>query len=153
MATREIRQIKGLQQLGENMRALSNVVSNKLARTATGKAAGIVKRLAVQHVVTNPSVDTGSLRDAIVAKKASNQERGNLTSMHLVAVRQRSSGRKTKRKQSSAPHASLVEFGTRKMAAEPYMRPAFDQGKEQALKTMVDTLSSGIDKATAAMRK
>lgn len=153
MATRELRQIKGLSQLGENMRTLKSAVANKLARRATGRAAGVVKKLAVQHVISSPSVETGSLRDAIVAKKATKAETGQLTSMHLVAVRVRKTGRKTKTHQSTAPHAHFVEFGTVNMPAEPFMRPAFDQGKERALQTVIDTLSDGIDKEAAALRK
>lgn len=34
----------------------------------------------------------------------------------------------------SAPHSHLVEFGTRKMSAQPFFRPAFDGGK----RAMVD---------------
>jgi len=37
----------------------------------------------------------------------------------------------------SAPHSHLIEFGTRKMRARPYLRPALDQFKAQIGKRIV----------------
>lgn len=41
-----------------------------------------------------------------------------------------------------APYASFVEFGTYKMAAQPYLRPAFDENEEAALSAIVDSVES-----------
>jgi HK97 gp10 family phage protein len=41
---------------------------------------------------------------------------------------------------ATADYASYVEFGTRRMAAEPYIRPAFDAGQE----TLVQALALGV---------
>lgn len=40
----------------------------------------------------------------------------------------------------SAPHSHLIEFGTRKMSAQPFFRPAFDGGK----RAMVDAAMSKL---------
>jgi len=44
-------------------------------------------------------------------------------------------------------HAHLIEFGTVKMAARPFIRPAFDQTKGEALKVMGKELGKGVEKA------
>ena len=39
-----------------------------------------------------------------------------------------------------APYASYVEFGTYKMAAQPYLRPAFDEAEGEALAAIRDSI-------------
>ncbi len=45
------------------------------------------------------------------------------------------------------PHAHLVEFGSSKMAAQPYLRPAWDAHKVDALDAISGELKSEIDRA------
>lgn len=44
-------------------------------------------------------------------------------------------------------YATHVEFGTIDTPAQPYMRPAWDAGKDQALRTVVETLTVEIRRA------
>lgn len=150
--------VDGLQQLGENMRTLKRELALKISRATTNAGAQVIKKGAKDRISVNSSknmtsVDTGSLLDAVVVKRASAGETAPLTSLHVVAVRRRGSLRKTKTKQAKAPHAGLVEFGTRNMPAEPYMRPAFDEGKADALNAMVNKLSDGLDKVVGGLPK
>ena len=46
-----------------------------------------------------------------------------------------------------APHARLVEYGTRKMAARPFLRPAWDTNKEPVKRQIIDDLKSVVEKA------
>ena len=39
----------------------------------------------------------------------------------------------------------FVEFGTSKMPAKPFMRPAFEQSKEKAETEIIKTLKDGIE--------
>ena len=50
-------------------------------------------------------------------------------------------------------YATLQEFGTMKMAANPYMRPAWDSGAQKALDYIKDNLREAIDKAAARLAK
>jgi len=43
-----------------------------------------------------------------------------------------------------APYSSYVEFGTYKMAAQPYLRPAFDEAELQALSAIVDSVEKNM---------
>lgn len=48
-----------------------------------------------------------------------------------------------------APHAHLVEFGTVKMDAQPFMRPAWESEKQGALASIAGTLRIEIAKTAA----
>jgi HK97 gp10 family phage protein len=67
-------------------------------------------------------VDTGELQDSIEVIVEGN-------TVSLVA---------------GTDHALPVEFGTIKMAAQPYMRPALDTKESEALQAIVDDLNKQI---------
>jgi hypothetical protein len=69
MATTVRVEVLGLRELGAKMRQLSEKMNKRIAARATGRAAKVIKDAAKRQVQANPSVDTGSLRDAIVSKK------------------------------------------------------------------------------------
>lgn len=141
-------EVKGLAQLGAKMRGLSDKVNNRISGAATGAAGKVIKTRTIRNIQTNPSVDTGSLRDAVLVKKIPKSQT-NLTSEHIVTFRGRGKPYNKKgQKINRAPHAHLVEFGTVHMKAEPSLRPAFDNGKEEALQAMVSKLRTGIAAAT-----
>ena len=48
-----------------------------------------------------------------------------------------------------APYASFVEFGTYKMAAQPFLRPALDEAEAAALSAIVDSVQSKFRDITA----
>ncbi len=137
--------IDGLRELREALRKLNTKVATRLAGRATGKAANGIKKLAKQKIQSNPSIDTGSLLNSVIVKKIPKSQT-EMTSEHIVTVRGRGKPRVSKKgvKQAQAPHASLVEYGTVHMPAEPYMRPAFDNGKSAALNVIVETLRDGL---------
>ncbi len=43
-----------------------------------------------------------------------------------------------------APYASYVEFGTYKMAAQPFLRPALDEAELAALSAVVDSVQKNM---------
>lgn len=44
----------------------------------------------------------------------------------------------------NAEYASYVEFGTYKMAAQPFLRPAFDNAELEALSAIVDSVQANM---------
>lgn len=71
-----------------------------------------------QQAENNCPVDTGYLRSTVFV-----QENGDDVEIGF-----------------EAPYASYVEFGTYKMAAQPFLRPAFDEAELQALSAIVDSV-------------
>lgn len=141
-------EVKGLRQLGANMRELGNVTARKICGQMTGAAARVVRAAAKRKVQTNPSIDTGSLLDAVIVKKV----KTNLTSTHIVTARHRRS-KKAKRKQSTAPHLLFVELGTVNMPAEPVLSPALTENLTKATDAMKEAGKRGIERAVARLSK
>lgn len=148
MVTSVFVKVDGLRALGERMRKLQTEVAVKAARSATAAASGVIRRKAKANVKSNPSYDTGSLHEAIISKRLGKNQT-DLTSEHIVTVRGRGKKKKGGGRTASAPHAHLVEFGTVNMPAEPYLRPAFDSGKEEAARALENQLRKRIQKAGA----
>lgn len=144
-------QVKGLRELGEAMRGLKNDVSLKICRAATQAGAKVIKDLAVSKAPIAPEpykVDDGTkmgqlvqpknIQRNIVTKRVRNS---SMTAEAVITVR-------GKRKYGYASRiASLQEFGTVKMAPQPFMRLAFDEGKMPAVEKVKATLEKRIPKA------
>ena len=46
-----------------------------------------------------------------------------------------------------APHGRLVEFGTSRMAAKPFLRPSYDSGRVRAIKAVRERMYADVKKA------
>lgn len=85
--------------------------------------------------------DQGTLQESgyvATAQKSSYKKRPH----HKREVRPRGDG--VAAAGFSAPHAHLVEFGTVKMAAQPFFRPAFDESKDRMADAAVVKLKEGL---------
>lgn len=155
MATTTV-QVLGLRELGEAMRELKAEVAKSIAGSMTNAAAQVIKKAAVANVRRNPSIETGILRDSIIVKKIPRSQT-ELTSQHIVTVRGRGKiirrGKKKGQRQTEAPHAGFVEFGTVNMRAEPFLRPAFDHDKEKAVEAMKERGKARIEAAALKAKK
>lgn len=139
--------IDGLRELGERLRKLSKEVAGKAAYSSMLAGANVIKKRAVRKIESSPSVRTGSLRDAVIVKRIPKSQ-SSATAEYIVTVRHGLTRRqKQKGKQRAAPHAIFVEYGTVNMPAEPFLRPAFDEGKTDAVDAIVSKLDKAITKA------
>lgn len=152
MVTRTRTEVKGLRGLGEAMRGLSEDINRKIARAGTNAAAQIVKKAAIQNapisdgphqlgVRKSEVVQRGNLKRNIIVKKLPPGQT-TLTSEHIVTVRHGSG-----RAPNDAFYARFIEFGTLKMAAQPFLRPALAENLAPATEAMRSRLKSRIDKA------
>lgn len=146
MASRSVTvKIDGLSDLGKRLSTLSADMQGKVARAATAAGAVVIKNAAIQKAPE----DTGNLKRNIIAKRIPKSQT-DLSSEHIVTVRK---GKKTAKQKAAgirdAYYASWVEFGTVKMAAQPFLRPAFDQNKETAVDAIKNRLEARIKKAGA----
>jgi len=142
--------LKGFRELGERMKSLSQDMNLKIARAATGAAANVIKKRAVRkapvaaedYVVEGLKVQRGNLPKNIIAKRVKPSET-ELTSEHIVTVR-------GKRKNGYASRiGALQEYGTVKMQAQPFMRPALDEGGPEAIEAMRKRIEARLKKAGA----
>lgn len=137
--------LDGLRDLGQRMKGLSEAMNSRIARAATAAGAAVIRDAAKQKV----AVDTGNLKKNIIVKRLPKGE-SPLTSEHIVTVRQ---GKLTKKQKASglgdAFYGRFVEYGTAKMPARPYLRPAYDQNKEKAVQAIKDRIVKRLAKAGA----
>lgn len=138
--------VEGLRELGAAMQALGNEVAKRIASGMTSAAAGVVRKDAIArapehdkvHTVDGVEVQPGNLKKNIVRKKVS-KSKTRLTSEHLVTVR-------GKRKDGyAARYGRLQEFGTVHHAPQPFLRPAFDGKKMEAIDAMKKTAGRRIE--------
>lgn len=135
--------VDGLSELGSRLKTLSADVANRIGRAATAAGAVVIRNAAQQNV----PVDTGNLKKNIIVKRLPKGE-SRLTSEHIVTVRK---GKLTKKQQATglkdAYYGTFVEFGTAKMPARPYLRPAYDRNKELAVDAVKDRIEKRLKKA------
>lgn len=135
--------VEGLRDLGERMKGLSEQMNNRIARAATAAGAVVIRNAAQLKV----PVDTGNLKKNIIVKRLPKGE-SSLTSEHIVTVRQGKLTAKQKDKGlQDAYYGKFVEYGTAKMPARPYLRPAYDQNKEKAVQAIKDRIEKRLNKA------
>lgn len=108
-------EVRGFEKLERNVRALPGLLAHRVQGRGLLAAAAIVRNEARALV----PVDTGALRDSIRAGVRS-QEIYTLSGKARVpgaAAQTRAGGR-------GARHAHLIELGTVKMTAKPFLEPA-----------------------------
>jgi HK97 gp10 family phage protein len=140
--------IKGLDKLAAALRDMpKNIASNRLSKPVSDAAA-----LVRDDAKRRAPVRTGKLKNAIVVAK---DRTGNTQiARYVVAVRH---GRKfqkgarigrrgaTRKNDQDAFYWTFVEFGTAKMAAHPFLRPAFEANKSVALTMIVRGIADGVE--------
>lgn len=139
--------VQGLRELGLAMQGLSADMAGKIARQAVAAGAGVVRKDARAKAPR----DSGNLQAAVVMKRLPKRETP-LTEEYYVTVRQGRTRdaikgkRGTGKQGKDAFYARFVEFGTVKMPARPFMRPALENNTEAATEAMAKRLRDRIAK-------
>ena len=141
--------VQGLRELGRALEQMKTEVQSRLVRRATGAGAKVVKEAVIAKAEKQPTLadkpythdgvtyQPGHVARNVITKRVSD-DKAESTSEYIVTVRSNKSNGYAGR------IASLNEFGTVEMAAQPFMRPGFEGSKDQALQSIVQTLASGI---------
>jgi HK97 gp10 family phage protein len=150
-------QLQGLNGVLETLKSLpSEVVSRRggPVKTALRKAARVIHKEAQQNLdrVTSNQTDSGEQLSTGLLKKNLIVSRGkppfdSKGERYLVRVRRKSYPRKGKTVTTLAT-ANLLEYGSSKQTAEPWLRPAFAAKAETAILTARTELLKEIDKVT-----
>lgn len=140
-------EVSGLRQLGEAMRGLSEDMRTKVARQAVAAGASVVRKAARDKA----PVDSGNLKASLIMKRI---RETNLTEEYIVTPRKGKTrdGKAAKRGQGKlgkdAYYARFVEFGTVKVPARPFIRPALEDNVQRATQAIADRLAARIKKVT-----
>jgi HK97 gp10 family phage protein len=161
----ELIRVDGLKELQAKLLALGVEYGTKAAynpvRRALNKAARVVRDSAKQRV----RKDTGTLRDNIIVTSKGRPDPNGFISAKVVVrskakaykdnARNRRAGKVGGAYKNYGPlfYARFLEFGTSKMKAYPFLRPAFDENKG-ALPEMIKTaLAEAIESSIAKLRR
>lgn len=131
-------QIDGLKELEQKLLQMSP----KLAKNGLRAAVAAGSRVIANEAKKNVPVDTGVLRRAIFMKQI-REESGNSKQTFYVGVRK---GKGERKKNRDGWYFHMVEFGTKKMAARPFLRPAFESRRVEAAEVIKRRLAERIAK-------
>lgn len=131
-------EIHGLEELNRKLRALGPFIRGRVLGGAVNAGAQVIRKAAVE----NAPIDSGRLKEAVFVKRMTDRNFPN--AQYIVGVR---SGKRMKKSGKDAFYWKFVEFGTKHMAARPFLVPAFDTRKEEAADKIKDRLRDGIKKA------
>lgn len=160
MATKVTLKVEGLRQLGEKFAKLDEKTQKKVIRSAVRKSAALVRDFAKSHH-SNWQNQTGSLEAAISTRRATKESRPGLEVWVLGVFKTRSrAGKNTSRLSKDGKVIQLtalpyywkfLEYGTVKMTARPFLRPALDANKQKASDKMAEVLAEELKKAVAEL--
>lgn len=166
----ELVRIEGLEGVTKTLRELPAEVVSKNGgpvRAALRKGAVIIQKQAmanVQGIIDAPNVDgkfvsTGLAKKSIRIKRVRplNRQKGEA---FIVSVKSQSyTGRRIRRKGRKESELKtndvlfMLEAGTERRRAMPWMRPAFESKKGEALQVFVTELPRAIDSAVKKLAK
>jgi HK97 gp10 family phage protein len=116
--------VRGGAELQRNLSRLAGAERRRAQQDGLEAGARIVET----HAKINAPVDTGFLRNSITVD--------SVNAMEAII----------------APHtdyAEFVEFGTSRMAAQPYMRPALDEHEGEIVQAVRDTVAAFVESIRA----
>lgn len=131
--------IDGLKELADKLRDLGPKIGRSALRAGVRTGAALVR----DEAKLRAPVDTGVMRRAVFVKQVRQQSSATQQTFH-VFVR---SGKRFEKKNINAYYWRHVEFGTVKMAAKPFLRPAFEARKGQAVDAIADRIRERIQDA------
>ncbi|TVL22738.1 hypothetical protein AYI92_03060 [Shewanella xiamenensis] len=151
MATSDF-SIVGLKEVKAKMNKVSQTVLDTGTRAALRKAAGIVKKAAQQNALAVDDPKTGRrIRDNINLQFASRLFQRDGVIMYRVGVATNRGRIPTPNADEGArgntPHWHLVEFGTERAQAQPFMRPALANNINQVINSFTFEFDKELDKA------
>lgn len=163
MAGKSSVEVRGLSDLLQAMEQLPREIVSKNGgplRSALAKAAKVIKDEAVKRAPSR----TGLLKREIRTMRERNP--GEAAEAYRVGVRrgkkayadtkknrQKGRARKTYQVEGNAYYWRFLEFGTAKMPAAPFLRPAFESKKDEALQRFRESLEKGVASAVKKAAK
>jgi len=148
--------VTGLRELEAALKSLPDRIARNVLRGAVAAGAAVVRKeardLAPKSEGPQPEGHvSGTLKRAIYQKQI--RERSSLLQQtFFVGVRRGRSAKSSAKGVIDAWYAHFVEFGTSKMSARPFMRPAFEGKKRSAVDAIRAYLLSRIPNEIKKLR-
>ncbi|WP_334653551.1 HK97-gp10 family putative phage morphogenesis protein [Klebsiella michiganensis] len=148
--------LTGVDELLGKLESITDDMKRKGGRAALRKAANVIANRAKANARRLDDPETGrSIADNIAVRWNGREfkRNGNLGFrigvLHGAVLKRHPD----KAKNAPTPHWRLLEFGTENMRAQPIMRPAAENGAEEAMNTFVVEYGKSIDRAIARSAK
>ena len=145
--------ITGLDSLLKKLESISYDVKRKGGRAALRKAAQVVEKDAKQRALTFDDKETGrAIADNVAIRwngrvfKRTGDLGFRIGVVHGAVLPSKGEN-VPKQKNAPTPHWRLLEFGTEKMRAQPFMRPALESNIAKVTDTFVTEYEKSIDRA------
>lgn len=145
--------MNGVDELVKKLEGLKYDMAKKGGRFALRKAAQVIRDQARQNAQRVDDSETGrSIARNIVEKWNGrlNKQTGDLgfrVGVNQGAVLPKKGERPDESAGGPTPHWRLLEFGTEKMRARPFMVPAMESSAQQATDTFITEYGKAIDRA------
>ena len=146
----QVDQVK-LRALEQTMKRLPGKLAKKVFRTAGRKAANVIRKAAQARARSQFNQVSGRLAKGVKVQ-IKIKSRGNLGSDLTAKVGLSPVGRSVA-KEVSVIHGRFLEKGTIYITEDPFIEPAFDARKGEALRIFTAVLKSGIDAAVREARR
>lgn len=134
--------VEGLSDLVKSLTKLPDAVRDKAVNDGTLEGAKVIQRAAI----TNAPKKTGKLSRNIVVRK---NRKTRYDSEHSVVIRKIGKAVNSK----NAYYGIFVEYGTSKMPAQPFMRPAFEGNKEIAVSVLAGHIRETVGRYRVKARR
>ncbi len=148
-------ELRGFDRVIAKMKGLPVELRGKAGRSALGKAARVLTNHAKDNAQRIDDKDTGRQIARNVTQrfrsKFSRQTGDLMISVGVATEKGRiPKGNPDEGAGGNTPHWHLVEMGTERMRAEPFLRPAFVQGVEEVQTVFASELEKQIAKIAKA---
>jgi HK97 gp10 family phage protein len=145
----EIVKIHGLRELQRAMRELPRRMDRRILNAALMAGA----RPMVADAKANVLVDTGALRSAIRATPLRKTSHTSTVQIGIGRARQTKAQRMAGAKRYVPFYGLFLEFGTSKMSAKPFLRPAFERNKRSAVEIIRERIATRIAAEAEKLRR
>ncbi|AXX89340.1 hypothetical protein CKA55_07495 [Arcobacter suis] len=125
-------EIKGLKELSKALKAFPQNVQNNILNSAVRAGIVTIQKEAKKNVPKRKR----KLEKAIVIKKRRPKNKNQIK--YQLGIKQGG--------EDDAYYGHIVEFGSSKMQAEPYMRPALESKADEVINEVRKKMSQRIDK-------
>lgn len=145
--------MNGVDELAKKLEGLKYDMARKGGRFALRKAAQVIRNQARQNAQSVDDSETGRSIAKNIAEKWNgrlNKQTGDLgfrIGVNQGAVLPKKGETPDESAGGPTPHWRLLEFGTEKMAAHPFMVPAMEQSAQRATDVFIAEYVKAIDRA------